>query len=216
MDAEKLVDLVIITYKTDIVQCAQLVHAIRTYGFIDKNITIHIVVNDTESIYQQAVGMLDNINNVKIHRLDNFYRNESTVSGWWTQQYLKLAIANAIDNPWYVTIDSDQGIGKSLIAFDDWFLVEGQSVKAFYKPMQFKNIRNCVFVDFWRRVADYWGLANIDEKMLLSEKPPVIMNTAVVKQMMTDSDVLSMILKEQFHEYGAYWGLWDNKGVYKF
>jgi len=203
-----LVELVVVTYENDLMQCVELIKSIRDYGFVQKDIKINLVINDTDLIYQQAIDLFCDVSNIKIYQRSDFggltWLNDA---GWLTQQYLKLAIARLIDTPWYITVDSDQGLWQESITFDDWFLLEENSVKARYKSISFNEQGNQCFRDFWRRVADFWNIADIENHtQLLSEKPPVVMHTAEVNSMMDHSNVISPILNAQFHEYGAYWG----------
>ena len=203
-----LVELVVVTYEHDLAQCVELIKSIRDYGFIQKDIKINLVINDTDLVWQQAIDLLCHVSDIKIHKLSDLgVSTWDNHSGWWTQQYLKLAVARLIDTPWYITIDSDQGLWQQSITFDDWFLLEENSVKARYKSIPFNEHGNQCFRDFWTRVADFWDIPNIENHtQLLSETPPVVMNTAAVKKMMDHGNVLTTILNEQFHEYGAYWG----------
>jgi hypothetical protein len=204
-----LVEIAIVTYEPDVIQCVELVNSIRQHGFIQKDIKINIIVNDTDRVFHQVTDLLYNVNNIKIHKVSDFDNIDvSNQPGWWTQQYFKLAVAKFIDSPWYVIIDSDQGLWGLPVVFEDWFLDNGQQVLARYSPVSFKKFvdqQQPWFIEFWKNAADHWKVDIHNNELLLSETPPVFMNTVAVKNLMSECDISLLILKQVCHEFALYW-----------
>jgi hypothetical protein len=214
-----LVEVAIVTYEPDLDQCVELVNSIREYGFIQRDIKINVIVNDTDLVFQRAAELLCNVTNIKIHKLSDFDVGPGgNRSGWWTQQYLKLAIAKFIDSPWYAIIDSDQGLWGLSVTFDDWFLTVDQQVLARYTPVSFEKFserQQPWFIEYWKKAADFWQINLQNNDLLLSETPPVFMNTNAVKNLISECDVAAMILKQVCHEFALYWSYLIKKDLVK-
>ena len=198
----QLVEVVIVTYSLDLQRCIDLIRSIRQQGFINKNIQINIVVNDTPDVYNRFMHSIQDIENIKTFIGSEF--DAQPTRGWRSQQWVKLAIAKIIKTPWYVIVDSDQKMWPDQpVGLTDWY----QDFRAYYKPVSLTELttRNPVFAEYYTNSAKFWNI-NIDKYVdnLLSETPPVIMHTESVQAMLSYCDK-SLILKNLVHEFGLYW-----------
>jgi hypothetical protein len=204
MNPTDLVEVVIVTYQLDIQRCIDLINSIRSQKFIDKNIQINVVVNDTLDVYENFISLTQEIKNIKIFTGSDFGIQYPDKNGWYTQQWIKLAIAKNIKTPWYIIIDSDQKMWAGhVIELSDWY----QDSRAYYKTISLTKLTtgNPRFVKYYTNAADFWNV-NIDQHVdvLLSETPPVMMHTESVQNMLGYCNK-SIILKNLVHEFGLYW-----------
>jgi Family of unknown function (DUF6492) len=202
------VELVMVSYHRDLDQCIQLIESIRVDGFIDRNININVVVNDSQDVYAQHVSKLAHINNITVYHGANF--GISHTRGWLSQQWLKLAIANVIKTPWYIIIDSDQCLwpGSAPVTWDHWFTQEQNNIKAYYKTLNFQEVvdKKLPFEKLWKNAAYHWQVdTNQFGAGLLSETPPVAMHTETVQRMLNYCDKSLFRKHDLVHEFGLYW-----------
>ena len=199
----QLIEVVIVTYLLDLRRCIDLIRSIRQQGFIDKNVQINIVVNDTPDVYNRFTHSIQDIENIKTFIGSEF--DVQPTRGWLSQQWIKLAIAKTIKTPWYIIVDSDQKMWPDQpVELADWY----QDSRAFYKPITLTTLEKsdcCWFAEYYKNAAKFWNI-NIDKYVdnLLSETPPVMMHTESVVNMLAHCDK-SIILKKLTHEFGLYW-----------
>ena len=203
MKSTDLVEVVIVTYQLDLQRCVELINSIRNQQFIDKDIQINVVINDTLDVYEKFNGLVHGIKNIKTFIGTDF--EIQPTRGWLSQQWIKLAIAKTIKTPWYVIVDSDQKMWPDQpVELADWY----QDSRAFYKPITLTTLEQsdcCWFAEYYKNSAKFWNI-NIDKYVdnLLSETPPVMMHTESVVNMLAHCDK-SIILKKITHEFGLYW-----------
>lgn len=204
MIIEDLVEVVIVTYDLDLQRCVDLISSMRDQQFIDKNIHINVIVNDTIEINEKFSSLTQEVKNIKIFNGTDFGIDYPDKNGWYTQQWIKLAIAKNIKTPWYVIVDSDQKLHQNYaVELRDWY----HNDRAFYKTISLSELAtgNPGFVKYYTNAASFWNV-NIDKHadILLSETPPVMMHTESVQNMLNHCDK-SLILKNRVHEFGLYW-----------
>jgi hypothetical protein len=203
MKSTDLVEVVIVTYQLDLQRCVELINSIRNQQFIDKDIQINVVINDTLDVYEKFNGLVHGIKNIKTFIGTDF--EILSTRGWVSQQWIKLAIAKNIKTPWYIIIDSDQKIWPGHpVDLADWY----QNTRAYYKTIALESLEqgSCSwFAEYYKNAAKFWNI-NIDEysNNLLSETPPVMMHTESVQNMLSHCNK-SLILKNLVHEFGLYW-----------
>lgn len=199
--ADNQTELVIISYRVDLDQCVQLIKSIREHGFINRDIVINVVVNDSPDVLLQHKEALGHIHNVKVLHGADF--NISYTRGWLSQQWLKLAVAKHISTPWYIIIDSDQCLWSqcTTIEHDHWFVDN----KAYYKETRIDSFLQ-QFQQYWHNAAKHWGI-KLDSvsQTLLSETPPVAMHTQTVCNMLDHCDKNLFVKHNLVHEFGLYW-----------
>jgi hypothetical protein len=203
MKPSDLVEVVIVTYTVDQQRCVDLIRSIRQQGFIDKDIQINVVVNDTPDVYDQFIHSVGSIENIKTFIGSDF--GIQPTRGWLSQQWIKLAVAKTIKTPWYIIIDSDQKMWpEHAVELSDWY----QDSRAYYKPVELETLEqsDCHwFAEYYKNAAKFWD-TSIDKyaNNLLSETPPVMMHTESVVNMLAHCNK-SIILKTFTHEFGLYW-----------
>jgi hypothetical protein len=204
MSVKYLIEVVIVTYSVDLQRCVDLINSMRDQQFIDKNIQINVVVNDTVEITEKFSSLTQEITNIKIFNGTDFGIESHTNNDWYTQQWIKVAIARNIKTPWYVIVDSDQQLHQDYdVELTDWYY----NNRAFYKTISLSELAtgNPRFVEYYTNAARFWNV-DIDKHadILLSEIPPVIMHTESVQNMLNHCNK-SLILEGHVHEFGLYW-----------
>jgi hypothetical protein len=203
MNTDQLVEVVIVTYSVDQQRCVDLIRSIRQQGFIDKDIQINVIVNDTLDVYNRFTHSVGDIENIKTFIGSEF--GIQPTRGWLSQQWIKLAAAKSIKTPWYIIIDSDQKMWPDhAIELSDWY----QDSHACYKPVSLETLEQSDyhwFAEYYKNAAKFWDVS-IDKYAdnLLSETPPVMMHTESVVNMLAYCNK-SLILKRLTHEFGLYW-----------
>ena len=203
MNTEQLIEVVIVTYSIDQERCIELIQNIRQQGFVDKNIQINVIVNDTLDVYNKFTHSVQDIENVKTFIGSEF--GIQPTRGWLSQQWIKLAVAKRIKTPWYIIIDSDQKMWPDHpIELSDWY----QDSRACYKPVTLETLEQSDyhwFAEYYKNAAKFWDI-NMSKYVnnLLSETPPVMMHTDSVVNMLAHCNE-SLILKRLTHEFGLYW-----------
>jgi hypothetical protein len=203
MKPSDLVEVVIVTYTVDQQRCVDLIRSIRQQGFIDKDIQINVVVNDTPDVYDRFIHSVGSIENIKTFIGSDF--GIQPTRGWLSQQWIKLAVAKIIKTPWYIIIDSDQKMWpEHAIELSDWY----RDSRAYYKPVKLETLEQSDyhwFAEYYKNAAKFWDV-NLDKYAdnLLSDTPPVMMHTESVVNMLAHCNK-SIILKRLTHEFGLYW-----------
>ena len=124
--------------------------------------------------------------------------------GWWTQQVLKLVIANEITTEWYVTLDSKNHLIHTLRA-DFFWSSEGKPITAMH------GYRTHPLLERFKRVLDYKGLdwtAHVD--LWMPTATPFILITWAVRHLIADVEHREQkpfgeaLLNRQLTEYFLY------------
>jgi hypothetical protein len=201
------VEIVLVIYQRDFENTVKMIRHLRQQQYLYKDIVIRVVVNDTEpniAKFKQLATGLD----IQIHTAYEFgVRPElhaKSGEGWVTQQYLKLAISQAINSPWYLIIDGDQGLWNLThpVSEKDWF-VAGRAYCKTTSIQEYQETGSPLLSHF-EGSADLLGVDLAQIECILNETPPMMMHTGTVKKLLQEVDS-SEILKGNNTEFSLYW-----------
>lgn len=171
-------ETVVVTYKQDLNLAARAVNSIIKYGIGSEPNTIHIVINDSPAVFEQAQKQFGKI--ACVYHYTDISTWIHSRSGWWNQQWLKLKACELITGEWYMPFDSDMWISKHI---HDQELFNGSRALC--------NLRECAIYDnqfdnYIRNACNYWSVDPDEIYEILRETPPNILHKDTVKKMLEE------------------------------
>jgi hypothetical protein len=187
-------ETVILTYRHDLHKLQRCLQSIIQHGLGHNTEPVHIVVNDHEPCMVEIKYFIPDDPRFRVWHyteLDEWtrpkfwckeLRNWSNLLDWHSQQWFKLAASKIVSSEWYLLIDSDIVLQKS-IRHTDMF----RDDRACYKqtPIDFTNLTHVTQLS---NAYSHWNDAINDRKYFMSDHTPFIMHTKTVKEMLPEID----------------------------
>jgi hypothetical protein len=195
-------ETVIVTYSDDMHRAVRAVDSITQFKIGNGPNTIYIVVNDCLEVFEQAQKLFQHCSEVRVHHFSDISSYMSARSGWWSQQWLKLAAHQLIKDEWYIPFDSDMFINRHVknheMFVNNKALCELRDVSIYQS--------NKKFAEYIKNAYDIWGIDNTSK--ILRESPPNILHRKTVDRMLTELSPHTFgnsgMLSLEFFVYWAY------------
>ena len=167
------ISIVIVTCYRDLALFERCIGSIAEHGVISPSIKIIVIANDDIGLVDNLVELTNPLSlNVDILHYSAITEWTGHI-GWDSQQYFKLAVANLMNTPWYLIMDSDNYLWD-------------------YVPVDEMISNNYAFC-LWEQATDHhkeylhraqaiWNLTTTID--CLSDSAPFIMHTNTVKNLL--------------------------------
>jgi hypothetical protein len=161
-------------------RAVRAVESITKFKIGNNSNIIYIIVNDRPEVFEQAQKLFQNYSQVHVHHYSDISSYTSAPSGWWSQQWLKLAAHQLIKDEWYMPFDSDMFIDRHVknheMFFNNKALCDLRDVSIYQN--------NKKFIDYIKNACDLWGIDDISE--IMRESPPNLLHRKTVERMLTE------------------------------
>ena len=195
-------ETVIITYQADLGRAVRAANSISLYGVGNLIDPIHIVINDGPAVFEQAQSLFSNIKRAQVYHYTDISTWIHARSGWWSQQWLKLQAYKLVSTEWYMPIDSDMYLTRSIKHTE---LFSGRrAICNLHDRSMYQN--NKKFIEYIDNACDYWKVDPDEIFQILRETPPNTLHRNSVSTMLSEMSpwVFGSIEKPSL-EFYIYW-----------
>jgi hypothetical protein len=175
-------ETVIITYADDLNLAYRAAESISRYGIGNSRDNIYIVINDGPTVFSQAQTLFESINRACVYHYTDISTWIHARSGWWSQQWLKLQAYQLVSGDWYMPVDSDMYIDRSIKQSE---LFQGSRAYCNLRERAMYN-GNIKFTNYINNACNYWQVDPEEIDLILRESPPGILHTGTVKKMLDE------------------------------
>jgi hypothetical protein len=207
------VEIAIVTYHRDFDTTKSLIADIKQYQYMH-TCRIRLIVNDSLDHYQTLLRNMPT-SNIHVYHCREFGVDlgDAQQYGWMTQQWLKLAIANIVHTPWYLVIDADQRIWPNDPVTENTWFHQGRAWCKLQRISYLQSIGSTL-LPLYELSANFLGMDLYQHQYMLNDKPPVMLHTATVKQLLTEHDC-TFLKRGNGTEFSLYWLYVLKKGLDK-
>ncbi len=175
-------ETVIITYQADLERALRAAKSISLYGVGNCVDPIHIVINDSPVIFEQAQSLFVDIKRTQVYHYTDISTWIHASSGWWSQQWLKLQAHKLVSTDWYMPFDSDMYLSRSIKNTE---LFSGRkAICNLHNRSVYKD--NKLFIEYIDNACAYWHVDPDEIFQILRETPPNIMHRVSVDNMLNE------------------------------
>jgi len=214
-------ETVILTYKKDFHKLQRCLQSIIQHGLGNDTEPVHIVVNDHEPCMVEIKYFIPDDPRFRVWHyteLDEWTRPKfwckesrdwSNLLDWHSQQWFKLAASKIVSSEWYLLIDSDIVLQKS-IRHTDMF----RDDRACYKQITI-DFTNLIHVKQLSNAYSHWNDTIDDQKYFMSDHTPFIMHTKTVKEMLLkiDQNLFHPLNDKMTLEFFLWSAYLDHRGI---
>ena len=173
-------ETVIVTYQQDLARASRAVDSINKYKIGTGSDIIHVVVNDSPAVFEQAQQLFKS--SAHVYHYTDISNWMYSRSGWWNQQWLKLQASQLITGEWYMPFDSDMYIDRHIKHKE---LFDGNRALCNLRERSDYSNNNS-FEQYIINACKYWKVDPTELDEILRETPPNLLNRKTVQTMLTE------------------------------